>query len=81
MWDLVDEQTGYRREENFRIHCWELLRNFEPQVARFCNTHESAWEIVRQCVVGSESTLLDHQLISHHYTPIHPFSDDDIIIA
>jgi hypothetical protein len=48
MWDLVDEKTGNEREEELRTRYWRSMIDFGSQVARFRNTYESAWEIVRR---------------------------------
>jgi Sec-independent protein translocase protein TatA len=46
MWDKVDETMGSMREEELRKTYWKAMVSVGSGLARFRNTHDSAWEIV-----------------------------------
>lgn len=46
MWDKVDESMGSIREEELRKTYWKAMVNVGSGLARFRNTHDSAWEII-----------------------------------
>jgi hypothetical protein len=48
MWDLVDEQTGSRRETELREKYWKIMISAEARMARFHRTYDSAWDIIDQ---------------------------------
>jgi Sec-independent protein translocase protein TatA len=46
MWDKIDESMGSMREEELRKTYWKAMVSVGSGLARFRNTHDSAWEIV-----------------------------------
>jgi len=46
MWDKVDESMGSMREEELRKTYWKAMVSVGSGLARFRNTHDSAWEII-----------------------------------
>lgn len=48
MWDLVNEATGEKREEELREKFWKPMIDRQSRTARFHYTAESAWELLGQ---------------------------------
>jgi hypothetical protein len=48
MWDSVDEQAGLLREKELRLNFWQSMSRSGSRMARFDNTHQSAWSILDQ---------------------------------
>ena len=50
MWDKVNERSGESREQEMKGGAWKGSIAAGCQVARFCGTRESAWEIVNKII-------------------------------
>ena len=46
MWDMVQQDTGARRENGLFENYWKTMINYGASTARFSNTPDSAWKIV-----------------------------------
>jgi hypothetical protein len=48
MWDSVDMQAGLLREKELWLNFWQSMSRSGSRMARFDNTHQSAWSILDQ---------------------------------
>lgn len=65
MWDKVKIWTGAQREHDLRLNYWRDMMDKGASVARFRNTHQTAWKIID--IIVQESTtdvlLLQEELV------------------
>ena len=65
MWDQVTVTTGAQREHDLRVNYWKVMMDKGASIARFQNTHETAWEIIDKIVqkTSTDALLIQKELV------------------
>jgi hypothetical protein len=58
MWDQLKISTGAQREHDLRLNYWRVMMEKGASVARFRNTHHSAWKIIDIIIQESTAEVL-----------------------
>jgi hypothetical protein len=66
MWDEVDEDEGYYREQQLMLKYWRSMLERNSSMSRFLNTRESALHVIQPLIdaANARCSLLQHEMVA-----------------